>query len=477
MNDSLMSTRLRRGLLLWAFKVAEMLLAGLAFLAACVLAQKAPFTLSSLVDAAAAAPVFLVFSMFVCHGVLLTRGLYASHRLEGLHRELRDLLICVLLAVSVVTAGALFWNPVVATSDFVLLFWAVLSLVLVLERGLLRRLLERLHAKGRNLRFALIVGAGERALRLARTLQSRDDLGYRVVGCVDDMDCIDAAVMPRLGSLDQLSKVLSETVVDEVFIALPMRSSYERIQQAVLRCEEQGALVTMPTDFFSARLARTRMGEIGLQPVLYLSAIPENDWRLLIKRGVDFFGVLLLIMLLAPVMAAVAVAVRLNSPGPAVFKQVRVGLNKRPFTLYKFRTMVQDAEAAQAALEALNEASGPVFKIRKDPRITSIGSFLRRTSLDELPQLFNVLKNEMSLVGPRPLPLRDVDGFREDWQRRRFSILPGITCLWQLSGRSNISFERWMEMDLQYIDEWSLWLDVCILLKTARAVIKRDGAY
>lgn len=284
-------------------------------------------------------------------------------------------------------------------------------------------------------------------------------------------------MLPWLGPLEDLSRVLSETVVDEVFIALPMRSSYELIQQAVLRCEEQGALVTMPTDFFAARLARTRLGQIGLQPVLYLSAVPENDWRIVVKHGIDFFGALALVMLLSPVLIAVALAVRCTSAGPMIFKQTRIGLNKRPFTLFKFRTMVQDAEVRQEALEAQNEASGPVFKIRNDPRITSIGSFLRQTSLDELPQLFNVLRGEMSLVGPRPLPLRDVAGFREDWQRRRFSVLPGITCLWQLSGRSDISFEKWMELDLQYIDQWSLMLDFIILARTARVVIKREGAY
>lgn len=205
--------------------------------------------------------------------------------------------------------------------------------------------------------------------------------------------------------------------------------------------------------------------------------MPENDWRIVVKHGIDFFGALALVMLLSPVLIAVALAVRCTSAGPMIFKQTRIGLNKRPFTLFKFRTMVQDAEVRQEALEAQNEASGPVFKIRNDPRITSIGSFLRQTSLDELPQLFNVLRGEMSLVGPRPLPLRDVAGFREDWQRRRFSVLPGITCLWQLSGRSDISFEKWMELDLQYIDQWSLMLDFIILARTARVVIKREGAY
>jgi exopolysaccharide biosynthesis polyprenyl glycosylphosphotransferase len=184
-----------------------------------------------------------------------------------------------------------------------------------------------------------------------------------------------------------------------------------------------------------------------------------------------------LIVLLSPLLLLVALALKLSSPGPILFTQDRVGYNKRRFLLYKFRTMVQDAEKLQAELETLNEAAGPVFKIKNDPRITRIGKFLRKTSLDELPQLFNVVKGDMSLVGPRPLPLRDYEGFDKDWQRRRFSVRPGITCLWQVSGRSGISFDEWMQLDIQYIDQWSLWLDIKILAKTIPAVLRGEGAY
>ena len=172
----------------------------------------------------------------------------------------------------------------------------------------------------------------------------------------------------------------------------------------------------------------------------------------------------------------VAVLIQLYSPGPVFFRQERMGLNKRRFLIFKFRTMVPNAEKMMAQLEGHNEVSGPVFKIKKDPRITPIGKVLRRTSIDELPQLFNVLKGDMSLVGPRPLPVRDYEGFSEDWQRRRFSVRPGITCLWQVSGRSSLPFEQWMKLDLQYMDEWSLWLDMKILAQTVSAVLKGSGA-
>jgi lipopolysaccharide/colanic/teichoic acid biosynthesis glycosyltransferase len=183
-----------------------------------------------------------------------------------------------------------------------------------------------------------------------------------------------------------------------------------------------------------------------------------------------------LLLLLCPLLIVTAIAIKLTSPGPVLFCQERVGLNKRRFWIYKFRTMVPNAEKLMAALEARNEASGPVFKIKNDPRITPIGKFLRRTSIDELPQLLNVLKGDMSLVGPRPLPVRDYIGFKEDWQRRRFSVKPGITCLWQVNGRSQVSFDEWMLLDLQYLDHWSLWLDCKILLQTVPAVVHGSGA-
>jgi lipopolysaccharide/colanic/teichoic acid biosynthesis glycosyltransferase len=183
-----------------------------------------------------------------------------------------------------------------------------------------------------------------------------------------------------------------------------------------------------------------------------------------------------LLVLLAPFLVVVALLIKLSSEGPIVFRQERLGLNKRKFSIFKFRTMVRNAEQMIADLEHQNEVSGPVFKIKNDPRITPIGRILRRTSIDELTQLFNVLKGDMSLVGPRPLPVRDYKGFSEDWQRRRFSVRPGITCLWQVNGRSSLPFEQWMKLDLQYMDEWSLWLDIKILARTIPAVLKGSGA-
>jgi len=183
-----------------------------------------------------------------------------------------------------------------------------------------------------------------------------------------------------------------------------------------------------------------------------------------------------LLVVLSPFLAAVAIVIKMNSAGPIFFRQKRVGLNKRQFTMFKFRTMVPDAEQLQETLLHQNEMSGPVFKIKHDPRVTMIGRILRKTSIDELPQLLNVLKGDMSLVGPRAMSVRDYEFFDQDWQRRRFSVRPGITCLWQVNGRNSIPFEQWMELDMQYIDKWSLWLDFKILARTIPAVLRGTGA-
>jgi exopolysaccharide biosynthesis polyprenyl glycosylphosphotransferase len=228
---------------------------------------------------------------------------------------------------------------------------------------------------------------------------------------------------------------------------------------------------------FELRTAKTYADELEGKPILTIRSGPQDDWGLVVKRLVDVLGSLALLFMLAPLFALVALIIKLDSPGPVLFAQVRVGLNKRRFSMLKFRTMVNGAEKRQAELEDLNEAGGPVFKIKDDPRLTRIGKFLRRFSIDELPQLINVLRGEMSLVGPRPLPVRDVERIDVASQKRRFSIKPGLTCLWQVNGRSDVNFEEWVRMDLQYIDQWSLGLDILILLKTIPAVFKGPGAY
>jgi exopolysaccharide biosynthesis polyprenyl glycosylphosphotransferase len=227
----------------------------------------------------------------------------------------------------------------------------------------------------------------------------------------------------------------------------------------------------------SLHVARSYVDELQGVPVVTIQSGPPDSWQLAAKRLLDIVVSTGLLLALTPLLAAVILLIRLDSPGPIFFAQERVGFNKRRFRILKFRTMVDGSDHQQQMLEELNEAEGPVFKIKNDPRVTRVGRFLRRFSIDELPQLFNVLKGEMSLVGPRPLPIRDVKRIDVQWHKRRFSIKPGITCLWQVNGRSNIGFDEWVRLDLDYIDRWSLGLDMKILMKTIPVVFRGSGAY
>jgi len=257
---------------------------------------------------------------------------------------------------------------------------------------------------------------------------------------------------------------------------LPVRSFYEQISAMAMLCTEQGVTVRYPSDIFSMNLTQSKNDTFEGIPIITHYTGAMRGWQIHLKRLMDVVISSLGLLLLSPLFLLTTFVIKATSPGPVFFIQERVGLNKRRFRLCKFRTMAADAEKRQAELEAFNEVSGPVFKIKDDPRITRVGRLLRKTSVDELPQLWNVLKGDMSLVGPRPLPVRDYKGFSEDWHRRRFSVRPGITCLWQVNGRSSIGFDQWMKLDMDYIDHWSLWLDLKILFQTIPAALRGSGA-
>jgi exopolysaccharide biosynthesis polyprenyl glycosylphosphotransferase len=264
--------------------------------------------------------------------------------------------------------------------------------------------------------------------------------------------------------------------VDEVIVALPLASFYQQVEEIVQVCRHHGIAVRSIGKFFDQEetkrvaLVRGTVGSLTLH---------DESWdarAAMIKRLVDLAAAAALLVVLAPILLIVAALIKLTSPGPVLFSQKRMGYGKRPFQILKFRTMVQNAEKLISQVEHLNETQGPTFKLKNDPRITPLGKILRKTSLDELPQLINVFVGDMSLVGPRPLPIRDYEGFSEDWHRRRFSVKPGITCLWQVMGRSSISFDEWMALDMRYIDQWSVWLDIKILFRTIPAVFRGSGA-
>jgi exopolysaccharide biosynthesis polyprenyl glycosylphosphotransferase len=283
--------------------------------------------------------------------------------------------------------------------------------------------------------------------------------------------------MPDSTVIEQLNSAIADEAVDEVLVALPMDKYGPLVETIVRHCEEQGIIVRVRTQMSNLHVARSYVDELQGVPVVTIQSGPPDSWQLAAKRLIDIVVSTGLLLALTPLLATVILLIRLDSPGPIFFAQERVGFNKRRFRILKFRTMVHGSDQQQQMLEELNEAEGPVFKIKNDPRVTRVGRFLRRFSIDELPQLFNVLKGDMSLVGPRPLPIRDVKRIDVQWHKRRFSIKPGITCLWQVNGRSNIGFDEWVRLDLDYIDRWSLGLDMKILMKTIPVVFRGSGAY
>ena len=324
----------------------------------------------------------------------------------------------------------------------------------------------------------LIIGAGERAREMARNLQEHADWGVKIACFLDpDPSRVGGEVegVPILGTVGNVSIFLKNNVVDEVIVAIP-RSLLDDVHPIVKACEEEGIRLQFMADLFDIEGARLGLSYVGAIPLLSMEPVAYDASHLFAKRLFDLSLTTLAMPLVLPLMAVTALAIKLDSPGPVFFVQQRVGLRKHLFPMFKFRSMYQDAEERLKEIEHLNEAEGPIFKIKDDPRMTRVGRFLRKTSLDELPQLFNVLRGEMSLVGPRPMSIRDVDLFDRGIQRKRFSVKPGITCLWQVSGRSDLTFEQWLELDLKYIKNWCFLLDVKILIRTVPVVLMGRGA-
>jgi exopolysaccharide biosynthesis polyprenyl glycosylphosphotransferase len=423
-----------------------------------------------------------VFAFFLLawHIIFSMCGLYESKRLSARRVEIIELLKAITFTTALLALLAEVVRITMITPRFLVSFWFISLLLLVTSRLVLRPLLASLRRRGRNLRHMLVLGTNSRAIDFARKILEKPELGYRLAGFVDDdwqrIAEFKQTGFPLVSNYQGLAEFLRRNVVDEVAMYLPLRSFYENSLGAAALCEQHGIIMRFDGDIFGLKKSRSTPDEFDGDHHTATYAGVRDWWPLVAKRILDITFSIFLLLLLAPVFVVIALLIKFSSDGPILFRQERMGVNKRRFPIFKFRTMFPNAEKMLAQLEEQNEVSGPVFKIKTDPRITPIGKFLRRTSIDELPQLFNVLQGDMSLVGPRPLPVRDYEGFNEDWQRRRFSVRPGITCLWQVSGRSSIPFEQWMKMDLQYMDEWSLWLDMKILALTVPAVLKGSGA-
>ena len=349
----------------------------------------------------------------------------------------------------------------------VVIWFGIISFLLVyLKEEILRLAYKSKLGQSQNRRRFLLLGSGQEAALIREELTAHNDGSIRVVAELDLNNT----------PLDKIVQLLHEHSANGVILSAK-HSYFEQVEAAIRACELEGVEVWLVADFFRTQISRTTFDEFRGRPVMVFSSTPEASWQSAVKLGIDFIGALFLLTLAAIPMSIVAILIKVTSPGPVFFKQLRSGLNGAPFTIYKFRTMVTNAEQRKHELESMNEMTGPVFKVTNDPRITSFGKWLRRKSIDELPQLLNVLRGEMSLVGPRPLPVDEVKRFHDLAHRRRLSVKPGLTCLWQISGRNQIvEFKDWVRLDLEYIDNWSLWLDLKILLLTIPVVVLGTGA-
>ena len=418
--------------------------------------------------------------VFIWTGLLFLGGAYRSRRTSGLKDE-------ALLVGKIVLGGTVLLTILVyglrldfISRPFLPLFAALNTLFLVVERLTVRIVARKVRARGYNYRTVVIIGDTPRARSMARLIHDHPWWGLRLLGLVRERPASSeagttAGGLPVLGSLQDFPTILTSFPVDEVILAVD-RGDLDQLEDVFLMCEEVGVKTRLILDFFPHVFARVELEEFDGTPLLTFSTTPAETGALLAKRAVDVGLATLLGVVCLPLAALLAAVIKVTSHGPVLFRQVRCGLNGRPFTFYKLRTMVARAEEMLPEVAHLNELDGPVFKSAHDPRVTAFGRFLRRFSLDEIPQLFNVLKGEMSLVGPRP-PLPDEVARYEKWQRRRLSMKPGLTGLWQVSGRSDLpSFDQWMELDLAYIDNWSLSLDAKILLRTIPTVLTGKGA-
>jgi exopolysaccharide biosynthesis polyprenyl glycosylphosphotransferase len=371
-------------------------------------------------------------------------------------------------------AGAFFHPHVRANLGLLVAYAAVAFILLGATRAAFRLLSAFARRRGVPSRRYAVVGSGPEGLEVVEAMESHPEWGAEFAGFIHLPADQRAARHRALGSLADLGRILEEEVLDEVIFAVP-RDQFEVIEPSVAICQEQGVEVRVSLDLVRSASSSMHLALLDDLPMVVFSRTPSDTLALATKRLFDVLVSGFILLLAAPVLVVAAVAIKADSPGPVFFRQRRVGRNGRIFDILKFRSMHRDAEARLEALKARNEMSGPVFKMRDDPRVTRVGRFLRRTSLDEFPQFWNVLSGDMSVVGPRP-PLPSEVRQYQRWQRRRLSVKPGITCVWQISGRNDINFERWMELDLEYIDTWSLKKDLLIFLRTIPAVLGSRGA-
>jgi exopolysaccharide biosynthesis polyprenyl glycosylphosphotransferase len=411
---------------------------------------------------------------------LLNRfGMYQSLRTRDILELLHIVFKSAFFGLLIVSSGIFLLKDARVDREFIGVVFVVVTILLCLEKIALVIVFRLIRVRGFNYRNILIVGLNKRVENFIAILRSHPEWGLRILGIVDEEKARSGEVfngVKVIGCFQDMASLIHKNVVDEVVFIVP-RSQLGKIEDIILLCETEGIKMDIAADFFNLKFARSRPSELEGFPLLTFETTTDKLWHLMAKRLMDFTLSALALLILLPFILALALLIKLISSGPAFFRQERMGLKGRRFFLYKFRSMIPDAEGRLHELMDSNEMRGPVFKMKNDPRIIPvIGKFLRRFSIDELPQLWNVLKGQMSLVGPRP-PLPNEVSQYDNWHRRRMSMRPGITCLWQTGGRNRIAdFDNWIKLDLEYIDNWSLWLDLKILLKTIPAVLLGIGA-
>ncbi|MCP5520994.1 MAG: sugar transferase [Verrucomicrobiales bacterium] len=406
---------------------------------------------------------------------------YNTNRFTTLRTNIIGVVKATSVASFVLYLGAMLFSFSRVEGPVVPLFWVITTSLGVASRVFLRLALTVVRRSGLNQRHIVIVGTNPRAVQMARRIESRPELGCEIVGFITEQPSLEEADWPHtdrwpiLDTLTNIRAYLEARPADEVILCLSVKQHFPQIHETFELCKNLGLVVRLMPDAADARaLTRLQIEEFDGEYVVTFFR-EKLLWQLFLKRALDLAIAATLLLVLSPVLLLIALLIKVTSPGPVFFVQRRVGMNKRTFNLLKFRSMVANAEERKDEIAALNEMDGPVFKIRKDPRVTPLGRFLRKTSLDELPQLINVLLGDMSLVGPRPPLTTEVEHYAL-FDRKRLSIRPGITCLWQVNGRNNVPFARWMELDREYIDNWSIWLDLKILLRTIPVVLLGKGA-
>lgn len=395
-----------------------------------------------------------------------------SRRFYSIIEEIKTILYITITGL-LLTTFVVFIFKIGNLSRIIILLFTLTSFLLVLIGRISgRKFLEYTRSKGKNKKFVLFIGDGKQADKLENYFSDNSQLGIQCIGYLNDEEGINTKY---LGNFDDLEKVIHEQVIDCVFLGIPI--THLKFKEVFEKCETEGKEIQIIfSELDNVTRFHTSVSDIFGVPMLTIHTVPNKIIDLNAKRLLDVIATTIGLIILSPLFMGIAILVKAeDTKAPVIFKQKRVGLNGRVFEMYKFRSMVANAEKMKDALKEQNAMSGPVFKIKDDPRITRVGKLIRKTSLDELPQVFNVLKGDMSLVGPRP-PLPNEVVQYENAYRRRLSVKSGITCIWQISGRNDIDFEQWMELDMQYIDNWSFWLDIKILLKTIPVVLFGKGA-